>query len=345
MKKSMSMLLMVMVLVVSVFSGCSKEVGNEGDNAEVTNEVRENEGEETSTSDYPTKTITAICPWSAGGGTDTVLRGLAKGTEEFLGQTITVTNQTGGGGAVGHTAIQTAENDGYTVGMITFELSSLPAQGLVDFTYEDFVPLMRVNMEPAAITVSADSQFNSIKEFLDYAKEHPGEINIGNSGIGATWHVAAGLLEQVTETQFGHVPFDGAAPAITALVGGHVDAVSVSPSEVQAQVEAGDLKILAVMDTERTELFPEVPTMIEEGYEVSFGTWRGLAVPVGTPDHVVATLSDAFKKGIESEEFVEYAQNAGLTIAYQNAEDFKAFLAKNAEEVAVAMEALGLAAE
>lgn len=340
MYKKINVVLLALVMMVSLFSGCSSTDTSDQTGAKETTGAVASEKNA-----FPTKTISAICPWSAGGGTDTVLRGLSKETEAFLGQTITVSNQTGGGGAVGHTAIMTAPNDGYTVGMITFELSSLPPQGLVNFTHEDFIPIMRVNMEPAAITVAADAPYDTIQDFIDYAQANPGAVNVGNSGIGATWHVAAGLFEQVADVELGHVPFDGAAPAITALIGGHIDAVSVSPAEVQAQVEAGDLKILAIMDAERSETFSDIPTMKEAGYDVVFGTWRGLAVPLDTPADVVATLSESFKSGIESDGFVDYAENAGLTIAYQNAEDFREFLAMNASEVGEAMKALGLAAE
>ncbi|QUI23184.1 tripartite tricarboxylate transporter substrate binding protein [Vallitalea pronyensis] len=328
MKHRNRLVILTMIMLVLVLSGCSKATSTGGKK-----------------SAFPDKTLTAICPWSAGGGTDTVLRGLTKETEEFLGQTITVTNQTGGGGAIGHTAIKNAKNDGYTVGMITFELSSLPAQGIIDYTHEDFSLLMRVNMESAAITVPADAPYETIHDFIEYAKAHPGEVKVGNSGIGATWHVAAGLFEQVTEVELGHVPFDGAAPAVTALIGGHIDAVAVSASEVQAQVEAEELKILAIMDEERSKVFTDVPTMYEEGYDVVFGTWRGLAVPKDTPQDVVDVLSDAFKKGIESDGFKDYAEKTGLNIAYQNAEDFREFLAKNSLDVAKVLKGLGLSAE
>lgn len=341
MKRKLIALLMASIMVAALFTGCSQDKTEETKEASTAVE-KETEAAEESKSSFPEKSITAICPWSAGGGTDTVLRGLTKETEAFLGETITVTNQTGGGGAVGHTAIKNAKNDGYTVGMITFELSSLPAQGIVDYTHMDFLPLMRVNMEPAAITVPVDAPYDTVEEFIAFAKENPGSVKVGNSGIGATWHVAAGLLEQTAEIQLGHVPFDGAAPAITALIGGHIDAVTVSPSEVQAQVQSGDLKMLAVMDEGRSKLFPDVPTMQEVGYDVVFGTWRGLAVPIDTPDDVVATLSDAFKQGIESDGFKEYAENAGLNIAYQNAEDFRVFLELNRRDVELVMIGLGL---
>ncbi|MFZ5945342.1 MAG: tripartite tricarboxylate transporter substrate binding protein [Bacillota bacterium] len=293
--------------------------------------------------EFPTKGITAICPWSAGGGTDAVLRGLSKATEQFLGKTITVNNTTGGGGAVGHGAGLNAKNDGYTVTMITFELVSLPPQGLVPFTYNDFDLLMRINMDPAALTVKKDAPYNTVEEFIAYAKEHPGEISIGNSGPGSVWHIAAGLLADKTGIDVKYVPYDGAAPAITALVGGHIQAVSVSPAEVQGQVQAGDLKLLAVMSGERVPTFPDVPTFKELGYDITFGTWRGLAVPKGTPEEVKTILADSFKKGYDTEEFQSFAKKAGLGLAYANAADFKAFLDQNSKDVAAVMKNLGLA--
>ncbi|MCG8482655.1 MAG: tripartite tricarboxylate transporter substrate binding protein [Clostridia bacterium] len=328
----------IIVLLLTMVVGCSQPTSDE----EPANAGEVN-GEESKP--YFTNSLNAICPWSAGGGTDTILRGLSAEAEKSIGQTITVTNQTGGGGAVGHSAIMNAKPDGYTVGMITFELNSLPAQGLVPFTYEDFTPLMRVNMDAAALTVPKDAPYDTVEEFVAYAKENPGTINIGNSGVGAVWHIAAGLMAEATEIEVQYVPFDGAAPAITSLVGGHIQAVSVSAAEVQGQVEAGDLKILGVMSGERLEAFPEVPTFIESGYDVVFGTWRGLAVPVGTPQEAIDELGKAFKTALESKEFVDFAANSGLVLAYQDADEFKEFLKVNAKDVSAVMESLGLAAK
>jgi len=118
---------------------------------------------------YPDKPVTVICPWTAGGGTDVLLRSLSKSAEKYLGQTISVVNQTGGAGAIGHNAIRAARPDGYTVGMITFELNSLPPQGLVPFTWKDFDPLMRINSDPAALTVRADAPYSTVRGFMDLA--------------------------------------------------------------------------------------------------------------------------------------------------------------------------------
>lgn len=292
---------------------------------------------------FPTKEITAICPWSAGGGTDTIFRALSKETEAFLDTNITVTNKTGGGGAVGHGAGISAKADGYTVTMVTFELLSLPPQGLVPFTYADYDLLMRVNMDPAAITVPADAPYDTIEEFVKYAKAHPGEINIGHSGPGSVWQIAGGILAEDQGLEVKFVPYDGAAPAVTALVGNHIQAVSVSPAEVQGQVEAGSLKMLAVMSDERIGNFPDVPTLKEKGIDVSFGTWRGLAVPKGTPEEAKTVLADAFKKGMDSPTFQEFAANAGLGLAYLSGEDFENDLKVSSANVENVMKSLGLA--
>ena len=292
---------------------------------------------------FPEKPVTVICPWTAGGGTDVLLRALSKSAEKFLGQTITVLNQTGGAGAIGHNAIRTARPDGYTVGMITFELNSLPPQGLVPFTWKDFDPLMRINSDPAALTVRSDAPYSTVRGFMDYAKAHPGEITIGNSAPGSVWHIAAGLAAEKTGVQVKHVPFDGAQPAVTALVGGHIKAVAVSVAEVRGQVQAGNLKILGVMSSERDKIFPDVPTFKEQGVDVQFYTWRGLALPKGVPAAAKAKIADAYQKAFDSSEFKEFAAKASLNLAYQNSADFARFLDQNYKDVEAVMKGLGLA--
>jgi tripartite-type tricarboxylate transporter receptor subunit TctC len=291
---------------------------------------------------YPEKPVTVICPWTAGGGTDVLLRALSKEAEKHLGQTINVVNQTGGGGAIGHNAIRAARPDGYTVGMITFELNSLPPQGLVPFTWKDFDPLMLINSDPAALTVRTDAPYSTVRGFMDHAKANPGEITIGNSAPGSVWHIAAGLAAEKTGVQVKHVPFDGAQPAVTALVGGHIKAVAVSVAEVRGQAQAGNLKILGVMSSQRDKIFPDVPTFKEQGVDVEFYTWRGLALPKGVPANVKAKITDAYKKALDSKEFQEFAAKASLNLEYKNAADFTKFLDQNYQDVEAVMKKLGL---
>ena len=292
---------------------------------------------------FPEKPVTVICPWAPGGGTDVLLRALSKEAEKFLGQSITVVNQTGGAGAIGHNAIRAARPDGYTVGMITFELNSLPPQGLVPFTWKNFDPMMRINSDPAALTVRKDAPYNTVRGFLDYAKAHPDEITIGNSAPGSVWHIAAGLVAEKTGIKVKHVPFDGAAPAVTSLVGGHLTAVAVSVAEVRGQVQAGNLKILGVMSAERDKIFPDVPTFKEQGVNVEFYTWRGLGLPKGVPPAIKAKLTDAFKKAMDTPAFKELAAKASLNLAYQDSADFSKFLDQNYKDVEAVMKSIGLA--
>ena len=291
---------------------------------------------------FPDKPVTVICPWTAGGGTDLLLRALSKEAEKYLGQTINVVNQTGGAGAIGHNAIRAARPDGYTVGMITFELNSLPPQGLVPFTWKDFDPLMRINADPAALSVRSDAPYSTVRGFMDYAKANPGEITIGNSAPGSVWHIAAGLAAEKTGVKVKHVPFDGAQPAVTALVGGHIKAVAVSVAEVRSQALAGNVKILGVMAHERDKQFPNVPTFKEQGVDVQFFTWRGLALPKGVPAANKAKIVDAYKKAFDSPAFKEFAAKASLNLAYQDAGEFTKFLDQNFKDVETVMKNLGL---
>ncbi len=292
---------------------------------------------------WPTRPITMICPWSAGGGTDLLLRKLAASLSKVTKQTVTVVNTTGGGGAIGHAAIMRAPADGTTIGMITFELNSLPPQGLIPFTWKDFDPIMRVNVDAPALTVNAKSPLNSLKDFADYAKAHPGEATIGNSGPGSVWHIAAAMMAEELGVTAKYVPFDGAAPAVTALVGGHLTAVSVSVAEVRSQVAAGNLKMLGVMGEARSDLFPDVPTFAEQGVKATFGTWRGIALPKGVKPEIRADIAKALKAAYDDPEFQEFAKSAALNLAYQDDKAFAGFLDKNASDVLRVMRSLGLA--
>lgn len=297
-------------------------------------------GEE-SVVNFPSRTLTIICPYAAGGGTDLFARGLARAAERELGRTITVSNITGGAGAIGHAAGIIARPDGYSVTAVTFELVSLPIQGLAPFTHEDFDLLMRVNMDPAALAVRADFPADTLEEWIDWVRER-GTVQIANSGPGSSFHLAAARMAEVLELPVSHIPFNGASPAITALVGGHVDAVVVGPGEMQVQVEAGNLKVLGVMSEERLDLFPDFVTFRELGHDVVMGTWRGLAVPSGTPEGIRERLSEAFIAAMEAEDFRTFARRSGLNLAFADADAFRESVREQTEQISALMERLDL---
>jgi tripartite-type tricarboxylate transporter receptor subunit TctC len=310
-------MVMALLLIAAMFTGCSKPAETEVE--ETAN------AEEEKKVDFPTKPITIICPFSAGGGTDAVARAIADIAKNYLDESVVVENKTGGTGVTGMTSGMQAKPDGYTVTMVTVELVTLPQMGLAPdtFTYESFKPVVLLNGDPSAITVKADAPWNTLEEFINYAKENPGKVKVGNAGSGSIWHLGTIGLEKATGAKFLPVPYQGGAnEAVVALLGGHLDAVAVSPAEVGTHVKAGTLKILGVAADNRQEQFPDVKTYKEMGVDLSIGTWRGLAVPKDTPDEVVAILQDAFVKAAEDQGFKDFLNKGGLGIDVRNAEKF-----------------------
>lgn len=186
-----------------------------------TNDDSNTNNDNNSATDFPTKPMTIVCPYGAGGGTDLALRILAECGKDVFGQTINVENKTGGSGTVGLTEALNAAADGYTLGTCSVDLITLPLLGLApaETTRDAFDPICVINGEPAAIIVRADSRWNTIEEFIAEAKEKPGTVQLANSGMGNIWHLAAIGIELETGASFNHVPFDGAASAITAVLG------------------------------------------------------------------------------------------------------------------------------
>jgi len=293
--------------------------------------------------EFPTKQIELIVPYAAGGGTDLVARAFADAANRHMPQAIGVVNKTGGGGAVGLSEIMAARPDGYKIGMGTVEITTLPHMGVARFGVDDFTAVARLNAEPSAITVNADSPWKTVEEFLEHAKANPGKVRIGNSGTGAIWHLAAEALAKKAGLKFNHVPYDGANPAVTALLGNHIEAVTVSPAEVSSHVAAGKLRILAVMADQRAKTFPDVPTLKEKGHDVQVATWRGIVVPKKTPENVVQTLRAVSKRAADEPSFRDQLAKMNLTHAYADGPEFKAAMEKDFTFFKTLMTEIGLA--
>lgn len=282
------------------------------------------------TGEYPSKAVTVVVPYSAGGGTDTVSRALVDAAKESFPKNISVENREGAGGATGMLYGANAAKDGSVLTTITVELTTLEHMGTgAGLTYDKFEPIIMVNSAPSAITVPADSPYNTLEDFLKAAKTE--EMQIGNSGVGAIWHLAAAGLGKEAGVEFTHIPYDGAAGAITDLLGGNIDAVSVSYAEVASQVEAGALKVLTVMSDERLDAIPEVPTAKELGYNCVIGTWRGIGVPKGTDQAIVDKLYEIFSKAAESTAFVDFMNNSNNAIEILGPDEFKKRVEDNNE--------------
>ncbi len=293
---------------------------------------------------FPTKAVQVIVPFAAGGGTDALARAIGKSAEPIFKQPITVVNKVGGNGATGMTEGLNANPDGYTVTMITVETVMNPIVGAVPWKPSDYKPVMLLNSDCAAVTVRADGPYKTFEDFIKAAKENPGKIRVGANAPGAIWHLAALGLQDKAGVQFNVVPFPGGAgPAILDLLGGHIDAVSVSAAEVSQHVKAGKLKILAVLDGQRMKGYPDVPTAKEKGVDVQVITWRGLAVPGKTPDAVVATLHDGFKQAMGDPKFKEFMEKGNFGVAYMDGKQFAQHMEDQTKMFKPLLEKAGLA--
>ncbi|WP_119154096.1 tripartite tricarboxylate transporter substrate binding protein [Caldimonas tepidiphila] len=279
--------------------------------------------------DYPARTIELVVPYPAGGGTDAVARAFAESLKKHLPQPVVISNKTGAGGAIGLTEVMSARPDGYKIGVGTVEITMLPHLGIARFSIDDFVPIAQLNAEPSAITVNASSPWRTVEEFLAHAKANPGQMRIGNSGNGAIWHLAAEQMAKKTGTSYSHIPYAGASPAINDLLGGHIEAVTVSPAEVAQHVAAGRLRLLAVMGEQRAKRFPDVPTLKEKGIDVSISTWRGIVVPKGTPQPVVEVLRTASRKAADEQAFRDALARLDLTHVYADGPAFRTVMERD----------------
>lgn len=275
---------------------------------------------------FPQREVTIVVPFNPGGASDMTARIIAKGMEADLGRPVIVVNKAGGSGGVGMSSVARSKPDGYTVSYVPVELVMHKALKLSDLGPDSFDYIGQTTMVPSAVTVPADAPYKTINEFIKFAKENPDKVRVGNSGAGSIWHIAASALEMNQGIDFNHIPFEGAAPAVTALMGKHIEAVTVNSGEVKPGVDSGKLRILAVMTKERDPAFPNVPTLIESGINLEFVGWGAFAVPKGTPRPVLDRLSAALKKSAESEEFKKFITSRGMIVEYKNPDDCKKFV-------------------
>ena len=296
---------------------------------------------------YPNRPITLIVPWGAGGGTDAVARIIAALLEKDLGQPVNVVNRTGGNGVVGHSAIATAAPDGYTLGMITVEISMMHWAGLTQLNPTDFTALGLMNIDPAAVTVRADSPYKTLDDLVKAIKANPGKFKASGTGQGGIWHLAlAGMLKdlKVDVGAAPWVPSNGAAPAMNDLAAGGIEFVTCSLPESRALIDAGKARPLAIMASAPSALYPQVPTLKSAtGSDWTIGAWRGIAGPKGLPADVQAKLGAALKKIYDGKDYQTFMAGRGLGMIYADGKGFEQFMVKGDADMGNVMKALGLA--
>ncbi|MFT4727380.1 MAG: tripartite-type tricarboxylate transporter receptor subunit TctC [Granulosicoccus sp.] len=296
---------------------------------------------------YPERPVTLIVPWGAGGGTDATGRMIGSLLEKELGQPVNVVNRTGGSGVVGHSAIATAKPDGYTIGVATVEIGMMHWAGLTELNGKDYTPIALYNYDAAGFQVSADSPWETVQDAIDAIKANPGKHKASGTGQGGIWHLAlAGMLDTagVSPDAAPWVPSKGAAPGLQELAAGGVDIVTCSIVEASALIDAGKVKSLAIMDTDRNAAFADVPTLIEAAnIDWQMAAWRGLAGPKGMPEEATATLTAAFEKVWNSAEFQEFMKGRGFGLVWKPGAEFADWMESSDAALGTVMKAVGLA--
>ena len=296
---------------------------------------------------YPSRPITLVVPWGAGGGTDATARIIGALLEKELGQPVNVVNRTGGNGVVGHSAIATAQPDGYTLGMITVEISMMHWAGLTQLSPRDFTPVSLMNIDPAGVTVRADAPYKNLDDLIKAIRANPGKFKASGTGQGGIWHLAlAGMLKdlKVDVAAVPCVPSNGAAPAMNDLAAGGIEFVTCSLPESRALIDAGKARPLAIMASSPAALYPNVPTLkAATGSDWAIGAWRGIAAPKGLPADIQAKLGAAMKKIYDSKDYQSFMSGRGFGVIYAAAKGFEQFMAKGDADMGTVMKSLGLA--
>ena len=281
---------------------------------------------------YPSKTITIIVPFAAGGTTDLLARIVAQGLTAELGQTVIVDNRAGAGGNIGGQAAARATADGYTLFMGTVGTHAINASLYKKMQFDpikDFAPLTRVANVPNLLVANPKQPFKTVKELIAYAKANPGKLNFASSGNGSSIHLSGELFKSMTKIDMQHVPYKGSAPAMTDLLGNQVGIMFDNmPSAIQ-HVRSGKLRALAVTTAKRSPELPDVPTIAEAGvpgYEAT--SWFGMFAPAATPPAVITTLNNAIVKVLAKPEIKKQINDQGAEVYSETPAHFADFIQK-----------------
>jgi len=293
--------------------------------------------------EFPTKPVNLIIPYPPGGSADLTMRGLANAAKKHIGQPIICENKAGGGGTVGPSLVVTRPPDGYTLGLITASPTIAYHMGKLNFNpVEDLTPISRYGTYLYGLVVRSDSPWQTIQEFIQYSKQNPQKVSFGSPGVGTPPHLAMEELAILAGgVQWVHVPYKGVAESNTALLGGHVDAVSDS-SGWAPLVDAGKFRLLVTYGTQRSTRYSQVPILKEVGYDMVATGPIAVIGPKGMPRSVVKTLEDAFHKGMEDVDFQAVMKKFDFTAAYLNSEGYGKLMREDSEKIRKLVKKLGL---
>jgi tripartite-type tricarboxylate transporter receptor subunit TctC len=294
---------------------------------------------------YPSKPIHFVVPYPAGGPLDTVARLLGQKVSESVHQPVVVENKPGAGGNIGADYVAKAAPDGYTILMGAVATHAINPTLYRNIPYDpvkDFAPVTEVAWTPNVLVVNPSLPVSNVKEFIAYAKAHPGELNFGSGSTGSAGHLAGELFKTMAGVQMVHVPYKGAGPAMQDLIGGQIQLMFDNLASSLGQIRAGKVRALAVTTAKRSTLAPELPTIAESGlpgFDIS--TWFGIFAPGGTPQPVVQRLHDAFVAALHAPDVQATMKKMGAEPVGNTPEEFAAYIRSEARKYAKVIEASG----
>jgi tripartite-type tricarboxylate transporter receptor subunit TctC len=293
--------------------------------------------------EYPTKPITLVVPFPAGGATDQLMRALGEAASKHLGQPVIVDNRAGGGGAIGPgTMAITAKPDGYTIAQIPIPVYRLPMMQKTSWSHEDFSYIIHLTGYTFMLVAGSQTNFKTWQDVIDFAKANPGKVTYGTSGTGGTPHLGTEMIAEKAGIKLTHVPFKGAAEADVALLGGHVMMI-VGGTGNKQHVDAGKAFFLNIWTENRAKLAPDTPTLKELGIPYVIDSSFGIAGPKGMDPRIVAKLHDAFKKAMEEPHVVEVMDRHQMVPNYKNTADYTKYIGEQVKFESDLLKRLGLA--
>ena len=291
---------------------------------------------------YPTRPVELVVPFAPGTAPDAVARGLAEGMSRELKQQVLVVNRPGAGGAIGYKIVQSHAPDGYMLVLNSNSVSTNYHAGTMPFTYTAFDPVAKICVEFPVLVVQASSPYNTLKDLEVHARQQPGSVRVGTTGVGSHMHLTSVAFFTQQKLDVIEVPF-ATGGHVTNLLGGHIDAVVTLPASVAAQVKSGSLKVLGVLGSTREPIFPDVQTAVEQGYDFKSDLWRGVAAPRGTPAAVLSRLQDAIRVTVAAAPFTEQGEKLGFLPSYKSGAAFAKDIATEDIVIADVMKRAGLA--
>lgn len=290
---------------------------------------------------WPTKPITMIIPWDAGGSTDVGFRMIAPLMEKTLGQPIQIANKAGAGSQVGVADLAKAAPDGYTIGNVSapaVQTIYLDPERKATFTWDSFAPIGLHVYDPGAIYVSAESKYKTLQDLIDDAKKNPEKVKASTTGVMGDDHLAILQFQRLTGVKFAIVHFTGSAPVATQLLGGSIDVAFNNVGDFPSQVKAGKVRVLAIMDKEESKYYPGVKTAEAQGVKIYSSSSRGLAAPKGTPKEITSYISYAMEQAMKDPGIVTKMDEAALTQRYMNPDQFDQYWKEFEQQVKPLME-------